>query len=183
MNSDLTLQCLHKSISEVMYTHFNYIRFIKNVPLNSDLTQEEGIYSSSLEAKHIIVFVSTSLGFPGNSSCKGSRICLERRRLHFSSVKDPESAWNAGDSTSIPGLGSSPGEGISCPLQYSWASQVAQTVKNLPAMQEIWVQPLGWEDSLEEGMATHLVSLPGEYPCTEEPGRLQSMASQRVRNN
>ena len=94
-------------------------------------------------------------------------------------VKDPESAWNAGDSTSIPGLGSSPGEGISCPLQYSWASQVAQTVKNLPAMQEIWVQPLGWEDSLEEGMATHLVSLPGEYPCTEEPGRLQSTASQR----
>ena len=55
----------------------------------------------------------------------------------------------------IPGLGRSPGEGIGHPLQCSWASLVAQTVKNPPAVWETWVQSLGWEDSLEEGMATH----------------------------
>ena len=54
----------------------------------------------------------------------------------------------------IPGLGSSPGEGIDYPLQCSWASLVAQIVKNPPAMQETWVQCLGWEDPLEDGMAT-----------------------------
>ena len=57
--------------------------------------------------------------------------------------------------SSIPGLGRSPGEGIGYPLQYTWASLVAQMVKNLPAMQETWVQFLGWEDPLEEGLATH----------------------------
>ena len=53
-----------------------------------------------------------------------------------------------------PGLGSSHGEGIGYPLQYSWASLVAQMVKNPPAVQETWVQFLDWEDPLEEGMAT-----------------------------
>ena len=48
-----------------------------------------------------------------------------------------------------------PGEGIGYTLQYSWASLVAQMVKNLPAMRETWVRSLGWEDPLEEGMATH----------------------------
>ena len=55
----------------------------------------------------------------------------------------------------IPGLGRSAGEGIGHPLQYSWASFVAQLVKNLPAMQETGVLPLGWEDTLEIGKATH----------------------------
>ena len=55
----------------------------------------------------------------------------------------------------IPGSGRSPGEGIGYALQYSRVSLVAQTVKNLPAMLETWVQSLGWEDSLEEGLATH----------------------------
>ena len=66
-----------------------------------------------------------------------------------------ESTCNAGDPGSIPGLGSSPGEGIGYPLQYSWASLVTQTVKNLPTMWETRVQSLGLEDPLEEGMATH----------------------------
>ena len=66
-----------------------------------------------------------------------------------------ESACNAGDSGSISGLGRSPGEGKGYPLQYSWASLVAQLVKNPPAMQETWVQFLGWEDPLEKGKATH----------------------------
>ena len=55
----------------------------------------------------------------------------------------------------IPGSGRSPGEGIGYPLQYSWASLVAQLVKNPPAMWETWVGSLGLEDPLEEGMATH----------------------------
>ena len=66
-----------------------------------------------------------------------------------------ESACNAGDPGLISGLGRAAGEGIGYPLQYSWASLVAQMVKNLPTMREIWVRSLGWEDLLEEGMATH----------------------------
>ena len=65
-----------------------------------------------------------------------------------------ESACNAEDPSSIPVLptaGRCPGEGIGCPLQYSWASLVAQMVKNLPAMQEILVQLLGQKDPLEKG--------------------------------
>ena len=68
---------------------------------------------------------------------------------------DKESACNAGDPSLIPGLGRSSGEGIGYPLQYSWASLVAQLVKNPPAVQETLVRSLGWEDPLEKGMATH----------------------------
>ena len=57
---------------------------------------------------------------------------------------------------------------------------MAQLVKNLPAMWETWVQSLGWEDSLEEGMATHSSILAWRIPWTEEPGGLQSVGSQRV---
>ena len=53
-------------------------------------------------------------------------------------------------------------------------------VKNPPAMWETWVQSLGWEDPLEEGMATHSSILAGESPWTEEPGGLQSLGSQTV---
>ena len=66
-----------------------------------------------------------------------------------------ESACNAGDSGSIPGLGRSAGEGIGFPLQNSWISLVAQLVKNPPAMWETWVRSLGWEDPLEKGKVTH----------------------------
>ena len=64
-----------------------------------------------------------------------------------------------------------------------WASLVAQTVKNLPAMQEPQVQSLGWEDPLGKGMATDSSILAWEIPWTEEPGRLLPMGSQRVRCN
>ena len=57
---------------------------------------------------------------------------------------------------------------------------MTQTVKNLPAMQDTWVPSLHWEDPLEKGMATHSSILAWEIPWTEEPGRLQSMGSQRV---
>ena len=66
-----------------------------------------------------------------------------------------ESTCKAGDPSSIPGSGRSTGEGIGYPLQYSWASLVAQLVKNQPATQEIWVRSLSWEDPLEKGKATH----------------------------
>ena len=61
-----------------------------------------------------------------------------------------------------------------------WASLVAQTVKNLPGMQETQVGSLGWEDPLEKGMATHSGVLAWRIPWREEPGGLQSMGWQRV---
>ena len=60
------------------------------------------------------------------------------------------------------------------------ASLVAQRLKRLPAMQETWVQSLGWEDLLEKEMATRSSILAWKIPWMEEPGRLQSMGSQRV---
>ena len=76
------------------------------------------------------------IGFPGSSAGK-------------------ESTSNAGDPSSIPESERSPGEGIGYPLQYSWDSLVAQTVNNLPTVQETLVQSLVWEDPLKEGMAAH----------------------------
>ena len=66
-----------------------------------------------------------------------------------SSSAGKESTCYAGDPGSIPGLGRSAGEGIGYPLQYSWASLEGQRVKNRPAMQETWVQSLGWEDTFQ----------------------------------
>ena len=57
---------------------------------------------------------------------------------------------------------------------------MAQREKNLPAMQETWVQSLGWEDPLQKGMATHSSILAWKTPWTEEPGGLQSMGLNRV---
>ena len=66
-----------------------------------------------------------------------------------------ESACTVRDPGSIARSGRSPGEGIGYPLQYYWASLAALSVKNPPAMQEAWVQSLGWEEPLEEGIASH----------------------------
>ena len=63
---------------------------------------------------------------------------------------------------------------------FIWASLVVQMVKNLPTKQETLVQSLGQKDSLEKGKATHSSTLAWRIPWTEEPGRLQSMGSQRV---
>ena len=70
-----------------------------------------------------------------------------------------ESTCNAGDPGFIPGLGRSLGEEIGSPLQYFWVSLVVQTVKNLPAMQETWIQSLSWKDPLEE------LGNPLQYSC------------------
>ena len=87
------------------------------------------------------------MGFPGSSVSKAS-------------------ACNAGDPSSIPESGRCAGEGIDSPLQYSWASLVAQLVKNPPAMRETWVQSLGWEDPLEKGKATQSSILAWRSPWT-----------------
>ena len=87
-------------------------------------------------------------------------------------VGGKESACNSGDPGLIPGSGRSSGEGIGYPFQYSWASLVAQMVKNVSVMWETWVQPLGWEDPLEKGIATHSSILAWRIPRTEESGGL-----------
>ena len=85
---------------------------------------------------------------------------------------------NAGDLPLGPGRSSA--EGNSYPLQYSWASLMAQRVKCLSAMLEPQVQSLGREDPLEKEMAPHSSILAWKIPWTEEPGRLQTIGSQRV---
>jgi len=66
----------------------------------------------------------------------------------------------------IPGSGRSVGEEIDYPLQYSWASLMAQLVKNPSVMQETWAQSLGWEDPLEKGKAIHTGILACRIPWT-----------------
>ena len=84
-----------------------------------------GYLNETYSESFLSLNVSPSVWFPGSSAGK-------------------ESSCNAGDPGLIPGAGRSPGEvGISYPLPYSWASLVAQTVKNLSAMQETWIQSLG----------------------------------------
>ena len=111
---------------------------------NFEITQN--ICNSSISVRNLHAnnwyFIWIVLGFPNSSV-------------------DKESACNAGDPGLIPGSGRSAGEGIGYPLQCSWASLVAQLVKKLPTVREIWVWSLGWEDAL-----------------VKEPGRLQSMGSQ-----
>ena len=79
-----------------------------------------------------------------------------------------ESICNAGDPGSIPGR--SAGEGISYPLQHSWASLVTQVVKNPPAMWETLVHSFGWEDPLEKRKATHSSSLSWRIPWGQRVG-------------
>ena len=74
-------------------------------------------------------------------------------------------------------------EQIFLPSYTDRASLVAQLVKNLPAMQETWIQALGQEDTLEKELATHSSTLAWRIPQTEEPSRLQFMGSQRVRHD
>ena len=88
--------------------------------------------------------------------------------IHFTKPPDSsvgkESACNAGGPSSIPGSRRSSGEEVGYPLQYSWASLVAQMVNNLPAMWEI----LSWEDSPGGGMATHSNILAWRIPLDRE---------------
>ena len=112
--------------------------------LNSQTYDPDYIYSHTLYTR----------GFPDNSGGK-------------------ESACSAWDPSSIPGSGRLAGEEIGHPLQHSWASLVAQLVKNPPAMWETWVWSLGWEDTLEKGKVSHSSILAWRIPWT-----VQSMGSQ-----
>ena len=128
----------------------------------------------------------------GYSPCGGKELDVIERlstARHIYNVDFPgssagkESACNAGDPSSIPGLGTSTGEGIGYPFQFSWASLVAEMVKNPPAMRETWVRSLGWEDPLEEGMATHSSIIAWRIPMVREARRatVQGVAKSRTR--
>ena len=101
------------------------------------------LFLPSVDLDHICV----NMGFPDSSLGK-------------------ESVCNAEDLGSIPGSGRSREEGIGYPLQYSWASLVAQLVENPPTMWETWVRTLGWEDPLEKGKAIHSSILAWRIPWT-----------------
>ena len=109
--------------------------------------------------QHNQVWFIEGAGFPGSSTSK-------------------ESSCNAGGLGSIPGLGSSPGEDIGYPLQYSWVSVVTLLVKNPTGS----MGDLG-SSTLEKGMAAHASILAWRIPWTEKPGGLQSVGLQRVKHN
>ena len=113
------------------------------------------LQADSLSSEPLGKIFRAKQGFLGSSACK-------------------ESACNAGD----PGSREYSGEGIGYPLQYSWASLVAQLVKNLPAMWETWIPSLGWEDPLEEETAICSSILTWRILWT-----VQSMGLQRVRHD
>ena len=112
-------------------------------------TFSPGIYIFNRHPRRCLCSLRTTVLPDALMICRRMSIC----GFPDSSV-GKESACNAGDPGSIPGLGKSTGEGIGCPLQYSWASLVAQLVKSLPAMRETWVRSLGWEHPLEKGKVT-----------------------------
>ena len=89
--------------------------------------------------------------------CVNTEICFYKRKITFGSF-----AW------------------LALKVVFKWASLVAQTVENLPAMHEPLVQSLSWEDPLEKEMATHISILAWKIPWTEEPDRLQSMGLQKT---
>ena len=105
-------------------------------PLSGHSQQVQDSCRSPGESASLRKSLKTSLSLPGGSAGK-------------------ESACNAGDPDSVLGSGGSPAEGKGCPLQSSWASLAAQTVKNQPAVPEDWVPSLGREDPLEKRKAAH----------------------------
>ena len=90
-----------------------------------------------------------------------------------------ETACNAEDPVLIPGLGRSAGEGLGYPLQYSWASLVAQLVKNPPAMWETWVWSLGWEDPRRRKRLLTPVFWPGDHKESDTTVRLSLLLWQK----
>jgi len=106
----------------------------------------------------IISVIFSPFLFPNKKHLKVYIYALPEKRLSFfffCLFLNVPSTCNAGDPGSVPGSERSPGEGIGYPLQYSWASLLAQLVKNLPATWETWVLSVGWDDPPEKGKATH----------------------------
>ena len=115
---------------------------------------------------------------PKKAVPKNAQTAAQLHSSHTHGSVGKESTCSEGDPSSIPWLGRSAGEGMGYTLQHTWASLVAQLVKNPPAMQETWVQSLGWEDPLEKEKATHSSILAWRIPWT-----VLSMGSQRVGHN
>ena len=102
------------------------------------------------------------MGFPDSSVSKGP-------------------ASHAGDPGSIPGSGRSAAEGMGHPLPYSWASLVAQLVKNPPATRETWVRSLSWEDPVKkEGLPTPVLGLENSMDCTVHGVTKESYMTERL---
>ena len=114
----------------------------------------------------ILVFISIT---PGDRPKRTLLLFLSERNIL------PIFSSNIVFMTKLPGSGRSTGEGRGYPLQYSWASLVAQLVKNVPAVWETWVQSLGREDPLEKGKAAHSSIL-----AWRSPWSVQSMGCKEV---
>ena len=126
------------------YPHqYSWASLVAQLVKNPTAMRETWVRSLRRERLPTPVF----LGFPGGSAGK-------------------ESSCNDGELGSIPELGRSPGGRKGYPLQYSWASLVAQMIKNPPAMQETWIRSLSWEDPLEKGTATYSSILAWRIPWT-----------------
>ena len=130
------------------------------------------VYCNEISLYHLPRF--TSVNFLQSVLCFFPSICSTTPMgASLIAQLSKESACNAGDPGLIPGLGGSAREGIGYPLQYSWASLVAQLVKNPPAVWETWVRP-GLERSPGERKG-----YPLQYSGRENPRTIQSMGSQR----
>ena len=179
------------------FKSFNYLR--SHVAIDVILIQ----YTTPAACTHITVYSAKIfrrpqllLSQPSVLYCKRPRVMSSRKERGGGNAKSQntalmstywvntlpvssagkECACKAGDPSSISGSGRFAGEGIGYPLQYSWASLVAQPVKNLPAIWETWVQALGSEDLLKKGTATYSSILAWRIPWTIPWGR-------RVRHN
>ena len=119
----------------------------------SSITQKS-VFSLNQSSEPYRSYRSEPYRYRGRSLTAGPHFFtyhMDEMRVFPHSSVGKESACNAGDPGWIPGSGRSSGEGIGYPLEYSWASLVAQLVKNLPTMRETWVQSLHWEDPRREG--------------------------------
>ena len=126
---------------------------------------------------HVIALVDVERAFRKRCQCSKSRLELG---------KPVSGWWLLWDALCV--LTAVCSELIICTIIYVVRPHIrvfldGSVVKNLPAMQEMWVQSLGWENALEKGVGTHSSTLAWTTPWTEEPGRLQSKGSQRVGND
>ena len=135
-----------------------------------------------IEGKHLETLTATDKSNFKSTECNNKTLGLSTFQNFFYFMKVTihrdslvlscrESVCNARDPSLIPRSGRSPGEGIGYSLEYSWASLVAQMVKNLLAMKEMWVLTPGWEDPLEEGMTTHSNILSWRIPMDRRAWR------------
>ena len=130
-----------------------------------------------LGSQYFCMNYRTCLSISTKTSCQNFHKDLDESVDSFREISsvDKESTCNAGNPNLIPRSGRSAGEGIGYPCQYSWASLVAQLVKNPSAVSETWVRSLCWEDPLEKGKAIHSSILAWRIPWT-----VQTMGLQRV---